>query len=45
MDMKKAATAAPVEQFTISLDQKGSDSADLVMEWETTRVSVPVKGQ
>src|SRR5215472_6379586 len=45
VDMKKTPVVAPVEQFTISLNQKGSDSADLVMEWETTRVSVVVKGQ
>jgi hypothetical protein len=45
VDMKKTPIAVPVEQFTISLDQKSNDSADLVMEWETTRVSVVVKGQ
>lgn len=45
VDMTKTAIAVPVEQFTISLDQAGNDSADLVMEWEKTRVSVPVKAQ
>jgi len=45
VDMKKTPITVPVEQFTISLDQKSNDSADLVMEWETTRVSVVVKGQ
>ena len=44
IDMKKEEITVPVEQFTISLDQKSNDSADLVMEWEKTRVSVPVKG-
>lgn len=45
VDMKKTPIVVPVEQFTISLDQNSNDSADLVMEWETTRVSVVVKGQ
>jgi Protein of unknown function (DUF2911) len=43
IDMQKSQTKAPVEQFTISFDKKGADTADLVMEWETTRVTVPVK--
>lgn len=43
VDMKKSALAVPVEQFTISFDQTAPDSADLIMEWENTRVSVPVK--
>jgi hypothetical protein len=43
VDMKKSALAVPVEQFTISFDKTGPDSADLVMEWENTRLSVPVK--
>jgi Protein of unknown function (DUF2911) len=45
VDMKKTALAAPVEQFTIALNQTSNDSADLVMEWEKTRVSVPVKAR
>jgi hypothetical protein len=45
IDMKKSATAAPVEQFTISFKSTGPDSADLVMEWENTSVSVAVKAQ
>ena len=45
VDMTKTAIAVPVEQFTISLDQSGNNSADLVVEWEKTRVSVPVKAQ
>ncbi len=43
IDMKKGKTAQPVEQFTISWDKKGEGSADLVLEWETTRVWVPVR--
>lgn len=45
VDMQKSKLSEPVEQFTISFDQKGPDSADLVLEWETTRVSVPVKAK
>ena len=45
VDMQSAKTAQPVEQFTISFDKKGEDAATLVMEWENTKVSVPVKAQ
>lgn len=45
VDMKTTPLTSPVEQFTISFDQHGSSSADLVLEWEKTRVSVPVKAQ
>jgi hypothetical protein len=45
VDMQKAQTKTPVEQFTISFDKKGDDSADLVLEWENTRLTVPVKAQ
>jgi hypothetical protein len=41
--MKVTPIVVPVEQFTISLDQNDNSSAGLVMEWETTRVSVLVK--
>jgi Protein of unknown function (DUF2911) len=44
VDMKKSDIVVPVEQFTISLDQDNNNSADLVMEWEKTRLTVPVKG-
>jgi hypothetical protein len=36
--MQVERTAAPVEQFTISLP-----AGSLVMEWENTRASVPVE--
>jgi hypothetical protein len=45
VDMQKSQTQQPVEQFTISFDKKGDNSADLVLEWENTRLSVPVKAQ
>jgi hypothetical protein len=45
VDMKKSSLPQSVEQFTIKWDKKGNDSADLVFEWETTRVSVPVQAR
>jgi len=43
VDMQKSQTEQPVEQFTISFNPKGNDAADLVLAWETTKVSVPIK--
>lgn len=45
VDMQKSQTPQPVEQFTISWKKNTGDSADLVMEWETTRVSIPVRAK
>jgi hypothetical protein len=45
IDMQKKELSAPVEQFTISFDKKGEDTADLVMQWEQTSVSVPIKAE
>jgi hypothetical protein len=42
IDMQESKTTAPVEQFTISWTNKGADKADLVMEWENMRLTVPV---
>ena len=42
IDMQKSQLSKPVEQFTISFKKKSEDSADLVLEWETTKLSVPV---
>jgi hypothetical protein len=42
IDMQVAKTASPVEQFTIAWSKKGADKADLVLEWENTRLTVPV---
>jgi hypothetical protein len=33
---------APVESLTMSLDRTSGTTADLVIEWETTRVSLPI---
>jgi hypothetical protein len=43
VDMKKEEIVVPVEQFTISLDQDDNKTADLILEWEKTRLSVKVK--
>lgn len=45
VDMQKSQTSAPVEQFTMSWKKTGDDRADLVLEWENTRVWVPVRAK
>jgi hypothetical protein len=45
VDMQMGKTSAPVEQFTISWKKTGDAAADLVFEWETTRLTVPVKAK
>ena len=41
VDLKVAATAAPVEQFTITLAGTGGAAGLLTMEWENTTLSIP----
>jgi hypothetical protein len=43
VDMQKTALTNPVEQFLISWKKEGERKAELVLEWERTRVSVPVE--
>jgi len=43
--MHKSQTSTPVEQFTISWKKTGDSAADLVFEWESTRVAVPVRAK
>src|SRR5256885_14498132 len=43
VDLKKSSLGKPVEQLTISFDKKNDSPADLVLQWETTQLSVPVK--
>jgi Protein of unknown function (DUF2911) len=43
VDMQKSQLPQPVEQFTIVFDKADSNSAELAISWENTRVSVPVK--
>ena len=45
VDMKTSALPQLVEQFTISFDKKGDDTASLQLDWENTRVSVTVKAE
>jgi Protein of unknown function (DUF2911) len=40
-DMKVTSLSAPVENFTITLEKAGS-GANLNLDWETTRASVPI---
>ena len=43
--MKVTQSSSPMEQFTISLDKGGDDSATLKLAWENTVASVDVKEQ
>jgi DUF2911 family protein len=43
VNMKISALPQPLEQFTISFDKTGGDSATLNLDWENTRASVDVK--
>jgi hypothetical protein len=45
VDMKKSPLPQPVEQFTMSFDKKGGDSAELNLDWENMRVSVLIKAE
>jgi hypothetical protein len=37
------AVADPIEKFTIRSESRGADQADLLLEWEKTRVRIPIK--
>ncbi len=43
VDMKVGQLSTPLEQFTISFDKTGGNSAILKLEWDTTAASVEVK--
>ncbi len=43
VDMTKAHLSNPVEEFTISFVKKGPETAELILEWENTKLSVPVR--
>ena len=45
VDMQKSHIQHPVEKFTISFDKKSDNTANLVMDWENTRVSVAIKAE
>lgn len=41
--MKVESLNSPVEQMTFSFEKTSADSANLVLEWEKTKLSVPIK--
>jgi hypothetical protein len=43
VDLKVEVLPAPVELFTITLAAAGANAGTLTLEWESTRLSVPVK--
>ena len=43
VDMKVGQRSTPLEEFTISFDKTGGNSATLKLEWDTTVASVDVK--
>lgn len=43
VDMQVGKTKAPVEEFTISFERTGGDSAKLKLEWENTSATVNVQ--
>jgi hypothetical protein len=43
VDMQTSTLPKAVEQFTISLEKTGGDSATLNLDWENTRASVAIK--
>ncbi len=45
VDMKKETLPSAVQEFTISWKKTGNSTADLVLEWENTRLTVPVHAE
>ena len=45
IDLQASKTEQLVEQFTISFKKSGDNSADLILEWENTRLTVAVKAE
>jgi hypothetical protein len=45
VDLKKSSLNQPVEQLTISFKKTNDSTAGLVIQWETTELSVPVKAK
>jgi Protein of unknown function (DUF2911) len=43
VNMKVSQRSSPLEQFTISFDKTGGDSASLKLEWDTTVAAVEVQ--
>ncbi len=45
VDLQKASTDHMIDQFIIRFVKTGADSADLILEWEKTKLSVPVRAR
>jgi len=45
IDLTKTALPNPLEEFTIKFQKTSPDAATLVLEWETTKLSVPVRAR
>jgi hypothetical protein len=45
VDLAKSALPNPLEDFTIEFEKTAADSTTLVLEWETTKLSVPVRAR
>jgi hypothetical protein len=45
VNLTKSSLPSPIEQFTIEFVKLSGDSADLILEWETTKLSVPVRAK
>lgn len=45
IDAQKQPLPQPLEQFTISFEPASGDATTLQLDWEKTRVSVPIKAQ
>jgi hypothetical protein len=43
VDLTKTTLSSPLEAFTIKFDKTSPDAATLVLEWEATKLSVPVR--
>ncbi len=45
VDMTRTTLSKPVEMFTMAFDKTGPSSADLVLTWELTKLTVAVKAK
>jgi hypothetical protein len=45
VDLTKSKLPSPLEDFTIEFEKTGADSATLVLEWETTKLSALVRAR
>jgi DUF2911 family protein len=45
IDLAKTALPSPIEQFTIGFQKTSPGDATLVLEWETTKLTVPVRAR